>query len=178
LSGRFFSISTPRTFFSVKQRNHALMRGLQPGVGGNGGGGERAKKLIRFLINVINMNFQIFPNMKFNMMRKIWKWRLLFSLWSSSFQSFSRLPTLILSVFIPLQSTLLCMELYRVFPNLGIHFNPTLYNPTLDKKNLKKIQLNANYNDYGQNWIFWEHREKTHSPIRFSRARSGVPNFG
>jgi hypothetical protein len=42
----------------------------------------------------------------------------------SSFQSFPRLPTLTRSVLIPLQSTLLCMELYTVFPNLGIHFKP------------------------------------------------------
>jgi hypothetical protein len=32
-------ISTPRAFFSDKQRNRALMKGRQPGVGGNGGGG-------------------------------------------------------------------------------------------------------------------------------------------
>jgi hypothetical protein len=34
----FFSpISTPRAFFSDKQRNRALMRGRQPGLGGMGG---------------------------------------------------------------------------------------------------------------------------------------------
>jgi hypothetical protein len=51
---------------------------------------------------------------------------MLFSLQSSSFQSFPRLPNLTRSLVILLQSTLLCMEHYRVFPNLGIHFKPTL----------------------------------------------------
>jgi hypothetical protein len=50
-------ISTLLAVFSVKQRKRVLMRGRQPGVGGNGGGRERkgqtrAKKL--FLIDYIN----------------------------------------------------------------------------------------------------------------------------
>ncbi len=57
---------------------------------------------------------------------------------SSSFQSFPRLPSSTCSLVIPLQRTLICMEHYSVFPNLGIHFKPTL---PLIGKIWKKISL-------------------------------------
>jgi hypothetical protein len=104
-------------------------------VGGNRGGeGTRTGNKINSSIHVHVFNSQL---TRLYMTQKILKRRILFNLWSSLFQSFPHLSTLTRFVVIPFQRTLICMELYWVFPNLGIHFKPTL--PLIE--NLKKISL-------------------------------------
>jgi hypothetical protein len=104
---------------------------------------------------------------------------MLFSLQSSSFQSSPRLPSSTRPLVIPLQSTLICMEYYSVFPNLGIHFKPTL---PLVGKIWKKTQLIATPNDYGPKkfhrdptkiGFFGSPRKKAkrHKILSLSRAR-------
>jgi hypothetical protein len=113
------------------------------------------------------------------MTRKIWKWRMLFSLWTSSLQSFPRLLSSTRSLLIPLQSTLICMEHYSVFPNLGIHFKPTL---PLVGKIWKKFSLllpimataKKNFIAIRRKLDFSDRREKKLNAIRFSRARARV----
>ncbi len=113
------------------------------------------------------------------MTRKIWKWRILFSLWTSSLQSFPRLLSSTRSLLIPLQSTLICMEHYSVFPNLGIHFKTTL---PLVEKIWKKFSLllpimataKKNFIAIRQKLDFSDRREKKLNAIRFSHARARV----
>ncbi len=113
------------------------------------------------------------------MTRKIWKWKMLFSLWTSSLQSFLRLPSSTRSLLIPLQITLICMEHYSVFPNLGIHFKPTL---PLVGKICKKFSIllpimataKKNFIAIRRKLDFSDRREKKLNAIRFSRARARV----
>jgi hypothetical protein len=119
---------------------------------------------------------------RLNMTRKIWKLRLLLNLQSSSFQSFPRLPSSTRSLVIPLQSTLICMEHYSVFPNLGIHFKPTI---PLIGKIWKKISLllpimttaKKNSSRSDENWIFRIVQKKAKLHKILSRARARVPKL-
>ena len=119
-----------------------------------------------------------------NWLNKIWrekskKWRMLFSLWTSSLQSFPRLLSSTRSLLIPLQITLICMEHYSVFPNLGIHFKPTL---PLVGKIWKKFSLllpimataKKNFIAIRRKLDFSDRREKKLNAIRFSRKRARV----
>jgi hypothetical protein len=74
------------------------------------------------------------------------------------------------------------MEHYRVFPNLGIHFKPTL---PLVGKILKIISLmlpimataKKNFVAIRQKLDFSDRREKKPNSMRFSLARARVPKF-
>jgi hypothetical protein len=120
---------------------------------------------------------------RLNITQKIWKWILLLNLQSSSFQSFLRLPSSTRPLVIPLQSILICMEHYSVFPNLGIHFKPTL---PLVGKIWKKFSLllllmataKKKFIAIRRKLDFSDRREKKLNAIWFSRARARFQTLG
>ncbi len=90
------TISTHAELSPSHKRAFSLFNREKGARGGNGGGekgtwtGQKIKSILNLKLTTLNMT------------RKVWKWRLLLSLRSSSIQSFPRLPILTCSVVIPL----------------------------------------------------------------------------